>query len=43
MIYRNSLVHGEGEAPIVPAKRPYTRKRKFGDDDEEEDDEDADY
>ena len=43
LIYRNSLVHGEGEVPIVTSKRPYTRKRKFGEDDDEDDDDDADY
>ena len=44
LTYRNSLVHGEGEVPIVTSKRPYTRKRKYGDDDEdEEDDDDPEY
>ena len=40
LIYRNSLVHGEGEVPIVTSKRPYTRKRKYGEDDDEDDDDD---
>jgi hypothetical protein len=39
-MYRNSLVHGEGEVPAVPSKRPYTRKRKHDDDDDDDDDED---
>ena len=48
LVYRNSLVHGEGEVPVVPSKRPYARKRKYGsdeDDDDEMDDDprDADY
>ena len=38
LMYRNSLVHGEGEMPAIPSKRPYTRKRRPGDDDEEDDD-----
>ena len=33
-LYRNSLVHGEGELPTVTSKRPYMRKRKAGDDDD---------
>jgi hypothetical protein len=40
MIYRNSLVYGEGEAPPIPSKRPYARKRKHDDDDDDDDDED---
>ena len=43
IVYRNSLVHGDGEMPIVASKRPYTRKRRYGDDDDEDDDDDADY
>merc|ERR1712198_468424 len=27
VLYRNSLVHGEGELPTVTSKRPYGRKR----------------
>ena len=42
LVYRNSLVHGEGEVPVVPSKRPYARKRKYGSDDDDDDD-DADY
>ena len=42
LIYRNSLVHGEGEVPIMTSKRPYTRKRNR-DDDGSDDDDDADY
>ena len=38
-MYRNSLVHGEGEMPAITSKRPYTRKRRAGDDDDEEDEE----
>ena len=38
LIYRNSLVHGEGEMPPIPSKRPYTRKRRMGDDDDDDDD-----
>ena len=41
LMYRNSLVHGEGEMPAITSKRPYTRKRKVGDDDDD-DDEDMD-
>ena len=41
-LYRNSLVHGEGEIPVVTSKRPYTRKRKANDDDDDDDD-DEDY
>merc|ERR1711902_316553 len=41
LVYRNSLVHGEGEVPVVPSKRPYARKRKYGDDGSDEDDDDA--
>lgn len=44
LTYRNSLVHGEGEVPIVTSKRPYTRKRKYGgSDDDEDDDDDPEY
>ena len=44
LTYRNSLVHGEGEVPIVTSKRPYTRKRKYGDgSDDEDDDDDPEY
>ncbi len=39
-LYRNSLVHGEGDLPAVISKRPYTRKRKAGEDDDDDDDED---
>lgn len=39
-LYRNSLVHGEGEVPTLTSKRPYTRKRKVDDADDDEDDED---
>merc|ERR1719290_880223 len=42
LVYRNSLVHGEGEVPVVPSKRPYARKRKYGSDDDDDDD-DADH
>ncbi len=42
VLYRNSLVHGEGELPTVQSKRPYGRKRKNADDDDEDDDEDDD-
>lgn len=42
LMYRNSLVHGEGELPTVTSKRPYTRKRKI-DDDGDDDDDDQDY
>ena len=45
VLYRNSLVHGEGELPTVTSKRPYGRKRRgaaaAGDDDADDDD-DAD-
>lgn len=37
-MYRNSLVHGEGEIPAVMSKRPYTRKRKADDDDDSDED-----
>ena len=39
LMYRNSLVHGEGEMPAITSKRPYTRKRRLGEDDEEDEDE----
>ena len=38
VIYRNSLVHGEGEVPTVTSKRPYGRKRRYDDDESEEED-----
>ena len=38
-MYRNSLVHGEGDIPAVISKRPYTRKRKAGEDDDDGSDE----
>ena len=40
LVYRNSLVHGEGEVPVVTSKRPYARKRRYGDSDDDGDDED---
>lgn len=40
LMYRNSLVHGEGEVPTITSKRPYARKRKAGEDDDDDDDED---
>lgn len=43
LVYRNSLVHGEGEVPVVPSKRPYARKRKAYGSDDDDDDDDADY
>jgi len=42
MLYRNSLMHGEGELPTATSKRPYARKRKVDDDDVEGDDEEED-
>jgi cohesin complex subunit SA-1/2 len=40
--YRNSLVHGEADAPTTTTRRAYTRKRKAvpDEDDDEEDDDD---
>merc|ERR1719509_89962 len=47
LMYRNSLVHGEGETPTVTSKRAYTRKRKgrYGSDSDDDDDDpdDKDY
>lgn len=44
MMYRNSLMHGEGELPTMTSKRPYTRKRRAGEDeDEADDDEGSEY
>jgi len=43
LVYRNSLVHGEGEVPVVPSKRPYARKRKAYGSDDDDDDDGADY
>ncbi|KAG7164936.1 cohesin subunit SA-3-like [Homarus americanus] len=40
LMYRNSLVHGEGDQPPQTSKRAYTRKRKHVDDDDDEDEED---
>ena len=38
MMYRNSLVHGEGEVATTTSKKPYTRKRKiYGSDDNDDD------
>jgi len=49
VLYRNSLVHGEGEMPTVTSNRPYPgrrpgrpRKNAGGAGDDEEEDEDAD-
>ena len=51
VLYRNSLVHGEGEMPTVTSNRPYPGRRPGrprknagagGAGDEDEDDEDAD-
>lgn len=46
-LYRTSLVHGESDqAPAIPFKRAYTRKRKehnnLDEDEEDNDDSDAD-
>ena len=41
LMYRNSLVHGEGEMPAITSKRPYTRKRRAGEDDEDDEEVDA--
>lgn len=38
-LYRNSLVHGEGDLPTITSKRPYTRKRKADDDDDNDEEE----
>ncbi|XP_068205797.1 cohesin subunit SA-2 isoform X2 [Palaemon carinicauda] len=44
LMYRNSLVHGEGDQPPQTSKRAYTRKRKHVDeDDDDEDDDDAPF
>merc|ERR1712112_512904 len=41
LMYRNSLVHGEGETPTVTSKRAYKRKPRYGSDsDDDPDDED---
>jgi len=46
VLYRNTLVHGEGEMPTVTSKRPYGRgrgrRRGGGDDDDADDDDDVD-
>jgi cohesin complex subunit SA-1/2 len=43
LMYRNSLVHGEGEVPTTTSRKPYTRKKKvYGSDDEDDDDADDD-
>ncbi|XP_042863250.1 cohesin subunit SA-2-like isoform X2 [Penaeus japonicus] len=40
LMYRNSLVHGEGDQPPQTSKRAYTRKRKHVDDDDDDDEDD---
>jgi cohesin complex subunit SA-1/2 len=40
--YRNSLVHGEADAPAATARKAYTRRRKTKDDDDDEEDEEDD-
>ncbi|XP_040580520.1 cohesin subunit SA-1 [Lepeophtheirus salmonis] len=42
LVYRNSLLHGEGEMPIIPSKKPYSRKKRGYEDDDENNDEGSD-
>ncbi|KAK2720377.1 cohesin subunit SA-1-like isoform X2 [Artemia franciscana] len=44
IVYRNGLIHGEGDGAPVPSKRAYHRKKNETDDEEDQDDyEDLDY